>query len=115
MEHQRSVVVSNFSYPYPCTYTYTYYLAFTHTQIHVHSHTSSGTLYFWFWDWVDSNCPQVLSSINCQACEPYALTFCAAEANMCFDENGETEEGNPYCPYTVCRRDVLKYTRTRIL
>lgn len=48
----------------------------------------------------------------CQGCESYSLTFCKADSDLCFAT--ETDY-NPYCPYTICRDGVLRYTRKRIM
>jgi hypothetical protein len=68
------------------------------------------TLYLWFWDWVNHNCPSSLSQQYCQGCESYDLTFCAANDNLCVED----EFGNQFCPYTVCRAGILHYFEFRI-
>eukprot|EP01039_Chlorochromonas_danica_P004507 gene4507-4943_t len=71
------------------------------------------TVYSWFWSWVDGHCPSSITSSMCQGCHSYSLTFCQADADLCFDTS--SMENNSYCPYTLCREDILHYIRQKII
>ena len=58
----------------------------------------------WFWNWVNSNCPSTMSSLNCQGCHSYSLTFCQANEGLC---SSPTEA--IYCPYAICRKEALQF------
>lgn len=69
------------------------------------------TLYLWFFSWINDHCPATMDQMNCQGCFDYSLTFCEANQNLCYKN---PEEGNIYCPYTICRYGILSYFHSRI-
>eukprot|EP01033_Poteriospumella_lacustris_P011439 gene11439-8137_t len=69
------------------------------------------TLYLWFFSWINENCPSSMDQLNCQGCHDYSLTFCEANENLCYKT---TQDGNVYCPYTICRYGILTYFHSRI-
>jgi hypothetical protein len=72
----------------------------------------SKTLYLWFFSWINNNCPDTISQVKCQGCYSYSLTFCKADENLCYAT--ASQEGNQYCPYTICRDGILSYFVSRV-
>ena len=73
--------------------------------------TCDTALYDAFWGWVDGNCPDNMHRNDCEKCESYDVTFCAADQDTCFKES--SGDGRA-CPYTLCRTDILKYFADQI-
>lgn len=64
-----------------------------------------------FWTWISSNCPTGLSEANCLKPLVYSVGNCAADWNLCNQENGSGFA----CPFDICRDAVVSFASELIL
>jgi len=66
--------------------------------------------YQWFWNFVNKRCTLFnanMSQLQCQRCESYSVTACAADSKACYETSYGLE--GVACPYQACRSGVLEY------